>query len=246
MDIWSSLNVDQRLTVMVAVGSLILGGAISIVSSFIARSQSNRFALKQKAIDRSEIRASLAQGAFVKILQYANYMHSMKGTIDDQFDEADAEGHGALLPVQKIQEIGSLRANFERFRTEEITFLLRGSDAELLGDLLIFERRAESMESAVSLYNERRAELTARLEAGSVSANTDGAAVLTSVLEGREAILADVRIGALQRLLGTIMERLDRDVVFGRRLLARFQEAARKEFGDLFPNLQFLEPENNV
>ena len=112
-------------------------------------------------------------------------------------------------------------------------------NAELVGDLLVFEKRAMSAPQAVALYNEKRMELTKMLETGAVSTESDEDAIMSSELVGADAILADVRVSALQALLGEIMSRLEREEGDGMRFLSQFQDAAKSEFGDLYPNLKF-------
>ena len=205
--------------------------------------QANKHALKLRRIEKSERGAFLAMQALVKLMQLANSAYSLKGTIDEQFDEAEESGHGDLLPVQKVKEIAGLETDFEFFLTEELAFLLHSEDADLLGELIVFEKRIISDNQAVAAYNKKRSELTDRLEAGAVAVDHAKGTVLSSELKGRDALLVDVRVGALQNLLGTIMERLDREVVDGRNLLNRLKDAARTEYGKLFPSLKFEEPD---
>jgi len=243
MEWWSLLSSDQKLTVWVAIGSAVLGGTVSMATSWLLTMQANRHALKVRRVDRAERGAFLAQQALVKLLQLGNSAISLKGTIDDQFDEAAESGHEDLLPVQKVQKIEGLETDFENFLTEELAFLLHSHDADLLGELLVFEKRVISDNHAVATYNRMRTELTDRLEEGAVAVDHAKGTVLSSELKGREAILVDVRVGALQGLLGTIMERLSREVVDSRKLLGRLNAAAKQEYGDLFPSLKFEDPE---
>jgi len=242
MDVWSSLTSDQRLTVCIAVGSAILGGTISMATSWVLARQVNKHALKMREVEKLESGAFLAQRGFVKLLQFGNSVYSLKGTIDEQFDCASEEGDEDLLPVQKVQEINGMDTEFEVFFTEELAFLLHGEDAELLGDLLIFEKRIISSNQAIAHYNDKRAELTDMLEKGAIAVRGTAGTTLSSELEGREALLVDVRVGALQGLLGIIMERLEREVKQSRSLMNRFNVAAKREYGDLYPNLKFEDP----
>ncbi len=239
MDWWSNLSADQQLTIALAFLSAVLGGLISLSTTWFMARQNNKFLTKTKIQDRQENRALLAHKTFIKTLQYLNSVHSIKGAIEDQFDAAEESGHGHLLPVQKVQEIQLLETNFDPYNTEELVFLLHRENAELVGDLLVFEKRAMSAPQAVALYNEKRMELTKMLETGAVSTESDEDAIMSSELVGADAILADVRVSALQALLGEIMSRLEREEGDGMRFLSQFQDAAKSEFGDLYPNLKF-------
>ncbi len=211
---------------------------IAAVTSWLSTHQANRFALQQKKNDAAENGAFLAHKAFVKLLQLGNSVFSIEGTIDNQFNNASAEGNEALLPVQKVQEITGLETVFETFETEEIAFLLHGSDAELLGDLLVFEKRVISINEALREYNQRRSELTDILETGIVKADGGSGTVMSAELQGKDAVLVNLRVGALNGMIGTLIERIDRETQDAGVLLDRFSVAAKMEFGDLFPSLR--------
>ncbi|MCP5088170.1 MAG: hypothetical protein GY952_15365 [Rhodobacteraceae bacterium] len=242
MEVWSALTVDQRLTVWIAVGSALLGGSVSLLTSWVMSRQANVHSEKMRNAEVREGAASRAQEAFVNLLQLTNAAYSLKEVIDGQFSAADEEGLAHLLPVQKVQEIIAVGADLEPFLSRDITFLLHSDDAELLGDLLVYEKRVHSLQHAIGTYNEKRADLTARFEQGALKIGSESDTLLSSELEGKDALLADVRVSVLQGLLGQIMERLEREVNEGHRLLGRFQNTARNEFKELYPNLKFEVP----
>ena len=243
MELWAELTTDQKLTVFVAAGSAILGGTVSLATSWLMARQGNKHQETMRANDKVDLAVARAQETFVKLLQYANAAYSMKSVIDVQFDHAGEEGHGDLEPVNKVQEIVAVETDLEAFSASEMAFLLHSDDAELLGDLLVYEKRVLAAIHSIHVYNEMRRELTTRIEAGTLkSGSGTTGTVFSSELVGKEALLADVRVAALNKLLGEIMEKLDREVISGREHLTRYQSAAIKAFGNLYPKLQFEEP----
>ncbi len=233
------LNSDQRLTVLVAVLSTLLGGGVSLATSYFLAKSARSFDLKEKQKTQLEQRAFYAQKAIIKLFELGNSSISIKMHIDEQFDEADAAGDSGLEPVQKVQEIVSGNIKLETLLPEEIAFLLHTNESDLLMEILVFEKRVISHQAVVSAYNKYRAELTELMSSGLVSAQGK---VATVELKGTDGILANVKISALNNLLGQFMEKLDRDSIDAISLLNRFSSVAKKTFGEHFPTLVMEAP----
>ena len=54
---------------------------------------------------------------------------------------------------RKFRKFSYSKQIFDPYNTEELVFLLHRENAELVGDLLVFEKRAMSAPQAVALYN---------------------------------------------------------------------------------------------
>ena len=238
MDWWTELTPDQRLTIALAFASALLGGVISLSTSWLLAYQSNRASRLHSIAEKKDQKVFFAHQGFIKILQFANSAYSVKKAIDGQFDDANEAGHIDLEPVMKVQEILATEADFEAFQAEELVFLLHSNDANLVGDLIVFEKRVLAQRHVVRCYNEKRAELGKHIEAGLTGVSSDIGTVISSELSGREAMLARAKSNALNNLLGNFMQTLERDVADSKKLLERYKTAARAEFGNLFANLK--------
>ena len=238
MDWWTELTPDQRLTIALAFASALLGGVISLSTSWLLAYQSNRASRLNSIAEKKDQKVFFAHQGFIKILQFANSAYSVKKAIDGQFDEANEAGHIYLEPVMKVQEILATEADFEAFQAEELVFLLHSKDANLVGDLIVFEKRVLAQRHVVRSYNEKRAELGKYIEAGLTGVSSETGTLVTSDLSGRDAILVRAKSNALNNLLGNFMQTLERDVSDGKELLERYKTAARTEFGNLFANLK--------
>lgn len=242
MDLWGALNTDQQLTALLALFSVLVGGAISTIASWVVTSQSLKAQRRLRESENRELLASMAKQAMVKLMMLGSVPLSLKDAVDAQFASADEEGLSHLLPVHKIQEFVAVDVDIDRINPKEVSFLLHGSDAPLLGDIMIFEQRVGSILQVVLTYNAKRNELAEMLEKGALSTGGEAGNVLSTELCGADALLANVKTAALNNLIGEIVERLDRDAKDGLSLLKRFQSAARAEFGALFPELNVEEP----
>lgn len=245
MDFLAEITVDQKLTILIAFSAALLGGLISFGASWFTTRQSINAAETTRKNEKREREAFYAHQGLIKIQQYANAVFSAKKLINDQFDAAYAEDHGDWRPVQKVQEMLSADAKFERFLAEEMVFLLRTKDAQLLGDMIIFEKRVISSLHSLEAYSGKRKKWTEKLEANVVAVLHGKGTTLSADLEGKEAMIADAEAAALDGIIGHTMETLCRDVIDGKSLLERYNVAAKQEYGNLFPTLKFEAPNAN-
>lgn len=234
-------TINQWPTVASSVGLLLLGGLITLATTWFVTRQSHRHAERMRDLDFKEASAMLAQEGFVKLLQLANAAFSIQGAVVSQLSSSDINEE-ELLAVQKVQEIIAVGADLESLRSKEIAFLLHSNDAELLGDMLVFEKRVYSLQSAMSAYNSKRAEIAKIMESGAVARSGSTGTVITSELVGKDALLLNVKMSALDQMLKEMIDRMDREVKSGRLLLVRYQTAAGEAFGDKYPKLKFEDP----
>ena len=236
---WAYLfSADQWLTILVAFFSTLFGGLITFVVSFALTRMDRKQAEAQRAIERRESRAFLAHNAFVKLLQYGNAVKSLDHTIDQEFKQAHEDGNSKLDPSAIVRELVSIDVHFDPFKTEELSFLLFSGDAQLLGDLIVFEKRVETHQAVAQRYSDERLKLSEFLsQGGDVDASGDGV-MLSGDLAGKEGQIVSLKVGSLNQLLVGLVEMLDRDLRDANSLLDRFLSSARAEFGDLFPNLK--------
>jgi hypothetical protein len=221
--------------VIVAFASALLGGAISFLTSFLLARSERSHSEKVRRSERLEARAYEAHSGLVKILQLANGLYSLDKAIQAEFDRAAAEPDPIQDPAMIVQEIPMGSHSIEALKADELAFLLHSPDANLLQELIVFEARARNHERIFLEYNDRRKDLTSIVESGLTEVN---GAAMRSELSGRDAMRAEVRVAALNQLLATEITLLERDVQEAKQLIDRFAIAARKEFGNLFPNLK--------
>ncbi|GEM_PF-6842846 len=239
MEFFQELTADQKLTLFVAFASALLGGLISTAASWLTTRQSIVANETTRQLEKREKEAFYAHQGLIKINQYANAAYSLKKMIDDQFDAANEAGHGDWLPVQKVRGTPKYDESFESFLSEEMVFLLKTKDSQMLGDMIVFEKRVVASLNNFHTYSEERIEWSKKLQKGVIGSSQEGIPSLSAELEGEFAMIADAEAAFLTELLGGIMEMLDRDTKDGFSLLHRYNRAAKDEYGDLFPTLEY-------
>ena len=238
MELLANLSLDQIIVFIGTLLSVTLGGLISFTTAYLLQKRADKSAEEMRIQIKQETNSFYAHQGFVKLLQYANSAYSLQRAINNQFDDAAEAGNASMEPVQKVQEILGAEANFESFLSEELVFLLHSKDAQLLGDLIVFEKRVLGHIQGIGNYNEKRAALFGIIEEGLVGISGESGTIISSELKGSQAIIASVQSAALNNLLGILMEQLERDVEDGKTLLNRYKDAAKEEYKELFPNLK--------
>lgn len=61
---------------------------------------------------------------------------------------------------------------------------------------------------------------------------------MSTSLEGADATRAEMRISAMNNLLGQIMENLEQDIPESWRVLSEFNQVASERFGDKYPKFK--------
>jgi hypothetical protein len=236
---------DEWFTALVAIISTIVGGLVSFLATFWVSLSDRRHQTKVRRDEKLEDQVMAAHSAFVKLMRCLNSIYSVDRAIDGEFKRAHADGVTGLEPANFVREMIVFDERFDPLVSSELSFLLHSSDAVLLSDLLVFEKRSEMHNAVVKTYNTKRGELSAYLVT-LLDENLDAdGSIQPSKLNKAQKARVDAEIGGLNQILAQSIELLERDVIEGKQLLRRFLTAAKVEFGSLFPDLKLEDDDAN-
>ena len=239
---FQSLGAEAQLALVVAFFSAILGGVISTFSTLVLNLGAEKRQEKRDLENELKSQAFAAHRGFIKLLQYANICSSIKRSIDAGFEEAAENGYHDLEPCQKIRTLIGSEEKIEPFLAEDLVFLFKTKNSDLLGDLLVYQSRILGHLQVVRSYNTMREELLAIVEEEIIVSDmgADGTK-FAAELDRKKDMRVKVRTGALNNILGNFMDHLERDEENGKEYLAKYAESARDRFKDKFPELVFEE-----
>ncbi|MDD9722471.1 hypothetical protein PVW51_17340 [Sulfitobacter sp. PR48] len=185
---------------------LLIGGGISLVSSLAMFLLTSWYDQRNKQNEKATEQAFLAHRGLQKLVHTFEYIENTARHIDKEFANSE-RNTGIKEPSSLVRPIIGSGANFEFVETEEIVFLSEG-DGDLVARIYEIQKRAMNIDVIVSTYNSLRMDYDNFIENHIVG--IDGSE-LQAELEGRDALIANMRVGRLNQLLGGLIDLLEED-----------------------------------
>lgn len=209
-----------------------------MAGSVVAVWRTNRHARIERENEREELLAGKAYEAFFKLLDGYNFIGHLNREIDQMFDNASEDGDEDMEPSAKVMAIVGAEMPPEQIHASEVAFLIGEKNAELLNDVHLIQRRIANTYAVISTYNELSLEFQKFLEESFKNADLSAGTRMSTSLEGADATRAEMRISAMNNLLGQIMENLEQDIPESWRVLSEFNQVASERFGDKYPKFK--------
>jgi hypothetical protein len=150
-----------------------------------------------------------------------------------------------MEPVAKVLPlIGGVSEPLKLDQTH-LLFLIEMKRAELIDDVLFCVRSAMASFTMMEAYNSYRAKLDDLIASNGDDTEFGEGTHLSTNLEGRARIQAELQVRRLNNILGQLVERLERDGPVIKRTLNEFHGAAKLHFGTLFPAFEVKNVERN-
>ena len=238
MEWYDELTAEQLFTAYVAAFSAILGGMISLAASFTVFWLSKRNERVRAAEELRARRDTNARIGLAKLAETTNQMFSLDQTLTEQFKDAHLAGAVSEEPALFVRSMVAGQLGIEKLTAEEMEFLFYSNSGNLVSDILLFEKRAQTTLAVLTQYNEQREKLNEVFLSNDVSLQGDSDAKLNVKLEGKAAHEADIRIASLNRLLADLAENAPLLMSDGFALIDRFCAVAEEHFGSKFPKAQ--------
>ena len=218
--------------------STLVGAGVSIVTSlavfgFTLWTESRKVKAETKTKD-----AFSAFRGFQKLVQIANDLTNTQRHIDEAFKEASEHGLEEADPYIKVNPLVGAKVVLEPPRIEEMFFLVDAKLTHVMGEIDLMYRRALNTEAVVEKFNTMKLEFGQFLEARTKKIEgLDGTRVAFELV-GQDAKVAELRGGAMNNLLGQLLEHLEKDCSEAKRLAETFLKAAQEHFGPDFPKVK--------
>ncbi len=130
------------------------------------------------------------------------------------------------------------KAALEPIAMEEMFFLVSAKVAHLMAEVDLIYRRALNTDAVVDQFNRMKLEFGNFIEERTSKIELGEGTRAAFELAGKDVKLADLRGGAMNNLVGQMLEHLESDCAEAKRISQEFLEAARKYFGSDFPDVK--------
>jgi hypothetical protein len=217
----------------------IVGGAISAVSAVCMFLLAQRAERRKRAAEKRRDEAMRAFQGFWKLRGVANGLWNYERQISECYEDAERNGFGDSPPSSKAKPLVGALDNYDLLEVQEFMFLGRQKRTILMNDIDLIVRRARNVEAVVSKYNEQKASFENFIEDHAEEIEVIDGPIVATKFGGRLGVLAELREGSMNNLLGQLHEALDVDCKEARRVTEEYLDAARAEFGDDFPKFKF-------
>ena len=218
--------------------STILGAGVSIVTSLVVFGFTSWSETKKAEAIQKRKSAFLAFNGFQKLMQISNDLANNSLYIDNAFKDADEQGLGDLDPFQKLQPLVRARVPLEPLTIDEMYFLVESKNSEVLAEIDLIYRRALNVEAVIDQFNAMKTDFYSFIEAKDGSIEPGEGTLAKAKLAGADAKLSRLKGGAMNNLIGQLLEYLERDCVESKRVAEFFLTACQKHFGKDFPQVK--------
>lgn len=216
----------------------LVGAGVSIATSLCVFGFTSWIEARRRADREKKAHAFQAFRGLQKLISIANDLTNVQRHLNEAFDEAREHGLEDAEPFVKVKPIIGAELALHALVAEEMFFLVDQKHSHVMGEIELIFHRALNVRAVVEQFNRMRLEFGQFLESRTKAvAALDGTRVAFE-LEGNDAKLADLRGGAMNNLLGQLMEHLDRDCVEAKRLAELFHDLAQTHFNDAFPKVK--------
>jgi hypothetical protein len=213
----------------------LVGGAISIVTTFAVLTINQRLDRQKKARESNAKNAFHAYAGLQKFLKTAQAIISLDNHLTREFKEAQTDRIENDDPGNLVRPILHSPIPIIDLSVEEIFFLAKSGHANLILEMDELQQRARNNYAIVAMFNEAKAEYSRFLETKTHAIAGISSTSASYGLEGDDALTAIQKVANLNTLLGALIPALDEDIPRVKRVVASFVELAVKEFGADFP-----------
>jgi len=218
--------------------SAILGGVLSLVGALWATNLNSRIAKAEKLEMEKRAGAVAAYEVMFKMLNAYNSVSSLKEHIDGMFEEADKEENSDLEPWAKVKVLVTAEDEVKSISPADTMFLLSSKNAGLINEVHLVQSRMANILASSRTYNDLRNDFQLFFESQSTTAKAGDGTNAIAEFQGNDSAIAQLRVGQLNNLLGQIMHFLEADIPRAWQALNDFKTAAKKEYGDDFPEVK--------
>lgn len=218
--------------------STIVGAGVSIVTSLVVFGFTSWSETKKAETIQRQKGAFLAFNGFQKLVQISNDLANTKLHIDKAFKEADVLGLGDLDPFEKVQQLVRARVPLEPLSIDEMYFLVESKHSEMLAKIDLIYRRTLNVEAVIDQFNAMKTEYSNFIEAKADSIVPGEGTHASIELTVAGARLAHLKGGAMNNLIGQLLEYLERDCADSKRVAESFLTVCQEHFGMDFPRVK--------
>lgn len=220
---------------------VLIGGGITIAVAVSAMVAEQRWARRQRMIERNAQRSASAFSAQVKIAQGHAWTRSVKRSIDECFAETSSSGADELDPGVRVTPLVGVDAPATSFSPEELSLALQSGDAGLLEELLSFQWNCRTHAQLLSEFNSARREYSEFVRDNAHDGEfVDGAYANVSMPAEKKHAM-DARIADLNLVISCLIEGLEEQLRRSKEIMKRFQTAMNSVEGVEIHGVTFLD-----
>ena len=216
----------------------LVGGAISLATTYLMFNKTQSTEREKREKENKKRLALSAFNGFRKLLEVSNGLENIKLHIDEGFEAAEKNGGLDLDPYIKILPFVGARGIYKDLVSEELFFLTKLKNSELISELDVIIRRARNNEVVIEKYSELRQDINSFLETRIGTDTSADGTLVSGTIATSDKVVLDLRGGLLNNVLGTLMEHLEADCVKARKICSEYLEAAQAEYQDDFPKIK--------
>ena len=231
---WSGLTDEQQLTVGLSFASAVLGGVISLGTSFAVLRSTQRSEAKKLLVEQKRLAGFDAYIGLQKLMKSLNSIENLARHLDKQIKDATADGKIVIDTAAAISPIVGAASVIDDLTAHETAFLVK-TDGELLARIWEIQQRARNNEFISQRYSELRADYDDFIASKSHGIKRIDGSMLSVELEGEEAKVALLTMSRLNQIIVPLFVALDEDRKAIVAVIDEYISAARQEFGDGFP-----------
>jgi hypothetical protein len=214
--------------------STLIGAGISLVASLAMFGLAQFVERRRRDKERKRTEAMEAFVGLHKLMKTLNSIENLARHIDTEFRENQKGYAGEGEPSSIVRQIVGSTPNIEDLTAQELVFV-SGGNGELPAQILELQERARNNNTIVQHYNKLKEEFRIFLEANSDALSIKEGNIASIEFEGKAAVLAELKVGEMNQLLGGLIETLEEDRLRIRRVAESYIAEAVKKFRDDFP-----------
>ena len=218
--------------------STIIGAGVSILTSLAVFGFTSWLEARRKKAEEKKRSAFLAFSGFQKLVRFVNEVKNIDLYIDKAFKDAVEVGLEEAEPFQKIQQLLGAKVAIEPVKIEEMFFLIDLKLSHVMAEIDIMYRRVLNTEAVVAQFNSMKLEFSNFVEVKMQRIQPGEGTRVAFDLIGNDAKLAQLKGGAMNNLIGQLLEHLERDCIEAKRLAEVFLNAAQTYFDVDFPKVK--------
>jgi len=191
------------------------------------------FERRKREREEKKKAALAAYSGLHKLIFSLNSIEGLARHIELQYRSA-GNGVSERNPSSVVQDIVGHRAEPMPLAPEELLFLAPG-DGELMASIHEIQERAVVLGAVVSQYNEMRRDFRDFSEKHAEIGEVQDGLLVSTKFSDRHARIAELKVGSMNRLLGDLIEYLERDKKQINQVIQQYVEKAKSHFGAAFP-----------